>query len=109
MKDLHAKGVLVQNSRKPARIIEKDIGTGTPTIVIEPQGRKDLSASHEPGPLFDTSESPKKMTHWLKDQMMLNDSVKTGRVLLLRSKHKTSLAGCGLCQSCGRKAHRRTD
>lgn len=95
MKDLQAKGVLDlterQNSRKPARIIEKDIGTGIPTIAIEPQGHKDLSASHEPGALFDKTESPKSSTHWLKDQRMLSDSVKTGRVLLLRSKHKTTL------------------
>ena len=88
MKELQAKGVLVHNGRKPARIIEKDIWTGKTTIYIERQGHRDLSASHEPGALFDTPEAPKGLTHWLKD---LNDSVKTGRVLLLRSKHKTTL------------------
>lgn len=66
----------------------KDIGTGTPPTAIEQQGHKDLSASHEPGALFDTPEAPKKSTLWLKD---LSNSVKTGGVLLLRSKHKTTL------------------
>ncbi|KAG7005734.1 DNA damage response [Physcia stellaris] len=86
MKEFQAKSVLAHNGRKTARNIEKDIGAGAHTIATEQQGHRDPNVSHEPGALFETPEAPKDSTHWLKD---LNNSVKKGRILLLRSRHKT--------------------